>query len=427
MEHNHTTAMAIRLSLLCLLALGLLALTAGLIPLTAHSQGPTPGAMAGQPLPDLGVTFTQRQPLYHEYQLEYQTHDRSGYLSDYGRYCWPGCVNPRLVPGTEGDKRWPDPGEPVTLTAHVRNHGLGASPAFSYAWRLDGVLLEQGTLPALAAGAQVSTNLVLPWPHGRSADGQRVLGEHTVSFAADPQGALAESTELNNRRQDRTDALAMVVWVSQAVYDQMRLYRNPDGETYSFEDWEQWHVDQYNRIFSQAVFPLTPGGVSQRLRLDRIRICPTDTDCYSEEERQQQDGYWAHPSLEEWYIKETLAPGMPDWPLLHEWGHQLGLMDLYWVGTVPYMEALFQRPDGAFVGQATSCEEWSSERYDLALDSQGYVYLQAPTWGGFTCLTPFITCWVCWPKAWRAAAGWPTRARDTRRLTTRAPGQSRIT
>ena len=46
-----------------------------------------------------------------------------------------------------------------------------------------------------------------------------------------------------------------------------------------------------------------------------------------------------------------------------------------------HMEALFQRPDGAFVGQATSTEEWSSERYDLTLDPQGYVYLQSADLG----------------------------------------------
>jgi hypothetical protein len=295
------------------------------------------------PLPDLGVTYIQRQPLYHKYQLEYQSHDRSGYLSAYGPVCWPGCVNPRLVPGTEADKRWPDPGEPVTFTAYIRNHGQAASPSFAYTWRLDGALLEQGTLPALAAGEEVSTSLVIPWPHGLSPDGQRVLGEHTIAFAADPPNAVAESTEMNNIRQDRTDALAMVVWISQAIYDQMGEFRNPDGETYSFEDWEQWHVAQFNRIFAEAVFPLTPDGVSQRLRLDRIRICPTETDCYSEEERQQQDGYWGHCSLEDWYIQEILVPGGPDWALLHEWGHQLGLIDLYWVGTVPYFNHVLDR------------------------------------------------------------------------------------
>lgn len=322
-----------------------LAITVFAVAMAAAGPAPSPAQPPASPssLPDLGVTFIQRQPLYEKYQLEYQSHDRTGYLSDYDPICGPGCVNPRLVPGTENDKRWPDPGEPVTFTAHVRNHGLVASPPFSYTWRLDDVLLEQGTLPGLAAGEEVSTSLVIPWPHGLSADGQRVEGEHTIAFAADPADAIAESTERNNFRQDRTDALAMVVWISQWIYDEMGSYRNPDGETTAFEDWEQWHVDQFNRIFSEAVFPLTPDGVSQRVRLDRIRICPTDDDCNSEEERQQQDGYWGHCSLEDWYIAEILEPGRPDWALLHEWGHQLGLIDLYMVGTVPYFNHVLDR------------------------------------------------------------------------------------
>ncbi len=288
------------------------------------------------PLPDLGVAFIQRRPLYEKYQLQYRSHDRTGYLSGYSEICGPGCVNPRLVPGTEDDQRWPDPGEPVTLTAHVRNYGLGASPPFSYTWRLDGVLLEQGTLSALAAGDLVTTSVVIPWPHGVSTDRQRVLGEHTIAFAADALDVIPESTELNNLRQDRTDGLGMAIWVSQAVYDQISAFLNPDGATYSFDDWVQWHVDQFNRLFEEARFPVTPDGVSQRIRLDQIRICPTDVDCYTEAERRQADGNWGFPYLEDWYIDEILAPGLPDWALLHEWGHQLGLIDLYWVGTVPY-------------------------------------------------------------------------------------------
>jgi sugar lactone lactonase YvrE len=301
------------------------------------SEAPTPDS------PDLGVTFIQREPLYYHYQVEYQTHDRTGIISGYGPFCWPGCVNPRLVPGTEGEKRWPDPGEPVTFTAHVKNHGLVASPPFSYTWSLDGTTLVAGTLPAVGAGATVSTSLTLPWPHDLSPDEQRVIGEHTIAFSTDPGNQIAELTEINNLRQDRTDALAFFVWISQNTYDLMKGYLNPDGETYAFEDWEQWHVDQFNRLFAEAVFPLTPAGVSERIRLDQVRICPTDTDCYTAEEHRHPDGTWAHTTPEDWYLQDILIPGNPDWALLHEWGHQLGLIDLYWIGTVPYFNHVQDR------------------------------------------------------------------------------------
>ena len=140
------------------------------------------------------MTFIQRRPLYNAYRLEYQSHDRGGHISSYAPDCGPGCIHPRLVPGTEGDKRWPDPGEPVTFTAHVRNHGTVASPPTLYTWALDGVTAGSGSLPGPEPGEEISASLTLPWPHQLSADGQRVLGEHTIAFAVDPENTLAETT-----------------------------------------------------------------------------------------------------------------------------------------------------------------------------------------------------------------------------------------
>jgi hypothetical protein len=309
--------------------------------------------------PDLGVTYIQRRPMYNAYRVEYRSHDRSGYISGYYPDCGPGCIEPRLVPGTEGDKRWPDPGEPVTFTAHVRNHGLAASPPTSYTWTLDAARVGAGSLPGLAPGEEVSTNLTLLWPHGLSADGQRVLGEHTIAFSADPEDAIAETTELNNTRQDRTDALALAVWVSQAAYDLFQQYANPDGETYAFEDWEQWHVAQFNRLFAEAGWPLTPEGVSERIRLDTIHICPADQDCSPAEERGRHDGGWGHPTPETWYVQEVLAPGRPDWALLHEWGHQLGLIDLYMIAFSPPFNHIPDRSGDPWL-VATHTRQWDS-------------------------------------------------------------------
>ena len=109
-----------------------------------------------------------------------------------------------------------------------------------------------------------------------------------------------------------------MLWVSQAAYDVHAQYLNPDGETYAFEDWEQWHVDQFNRLFAEAVWPLTPEGVSERLRPDTVCLCPNDENCTPAGERGHADGGWGHPTPDAAYVQEILAPGQPDWALLHE-------------------------------------------------------------------------------------------------------------
>ena len=96
---------------------------------------------------DLDVTFINRAPLYRAYCVQYR----------YDAPETPG--RPYLCPGSENDRRWPEPGELVTFTAHIVNKGTAASPAFGYAWRIDGAEVARGMLPALAPAAEVDDNL----------------------------------------------------------------------------------------------------------------------------------------------------------------------------------------------------------------------------------------------------------------------------
>jgi len=91
---------------------------------------------------DLDVTFISRTPLYKAYCVEYL----------YDAPNQPG--RPILCPGTEEDSRWPKPGEIVTFTAHIINKGTMLSPAFDYAWYIDGVEVANGTLPVLDSAAE---------------------------------------------------------------------------------------------------------------------------------------------------------------------------------------------------------------------------------------------------------------------------------
>jgi len=97
---------------------------------------------------DLSVLFISREPRYPRYCVDYS----SGV--------------PRLCPGTEEAKRFPDPGEPVTMTAAVANQGGAISSETDYAWLVDGMQVEVGSLPELVPREQISLTARWDWRIG---------------------------------------------------------------------------------------------------------------------------------------------------------------------------------------------------------------------------------------------------------------------
>ena len=264
---------------------------------------------------DLDVTFISRAPLYHAYCVEY--------LWDVPNQ--PG--RPMLCPGTESDQRWPEPGEIVTFTAHVVNKGMLPSPEFAYAWYMDGVEVARGALPALAPAAEITAALQWPWPHGLSPDGQRALGEHTVRFTVDPDGAVAEAFESNNQLEDRTDAMSLAIYLPADVYDAYNVPVDPRWP-WSAEDWLQKQVAAMNNAFAQAIYPVTPQGATLRVRIDTIGVTSSDPGPDG-----KHDGHW--------FLGDDVRCGDCgyydpatdiDWGLVHELSHQISLIDLYAIG-----------------------------------------------------------------------------------------------
>jgi hypothetical protein len=197
-------------------------------------------------IPDLDVQFIDRTPRY--------------------KWCWVGVQN------CTGVKLWPSVGETVTFAGHIANRGGAPSGAFTYTWYIDGVQRTQATHASLAVGAE--TVVTLPWTWATSA--------HTVRLVLDTPGVIAEVSEKNNSLQDQTNALALGIYVEQAVYDYFNAHvaqsdwdDNPstiDGN--SFDDWMQRNVSIWNGMFAAARLPLTPNGIIDRVRLDKIVRVP---------------------------------------------------------------------------------------------------------------------------------------------------------
>ena len=169
-------------------------------------------------------------------------------------------------------KNQPAPGDTVTFEGHVANRGGQAAGQFAYAWSIDDVVVLSDTQPDLAPGEMITLTLNWVWQ----------TGIHTVTLQLDPANSIAEVSEQNNLVADRTNALAVGFWVEQSVYDWFNAHQVELGlGSVSWDDWAQRQLQRWNQMFAGAVHPLTPQGITERVRLDKVVILPDGTwpDC----------------------------------------------------------------------------------------------------------------------------------------------------
>jgi photosystem II stability/assembly factor-like uncharacterized protein len=270
-------------------------------------------------LPDLNVRFIQRTPAY----------------------AW------------DQPQKWPAPGEPVTFTGHIANRGGTAVGSFAYAWAIDGASQPTQTHPGLAAGAESQVTLSWLWQ----------TGVHSVALTLDPSGSVTETFELNNKIEDRTNGLSLGIYVEQAVYDffNENVWQSGWGGN-SFDDWIQRHVTIWNQMFATAVYPLTPGGVIDRVRLDKVvRVPDGGINCNPNFPADDKtiDLIWGFLSE---MVGVPSTPGCPGWTaryrddkstwdkdlgILHELSHARYLIDLYGMNVHSHEQTLTAAVDAA--------------------------------------------------------------------------------
>jgi len=251
---------------------------------------------------DLDVLYIQMTPLYSAYCLDYSIDGL-----------------PRLCSGTENAKRWPDRGEIVTFTAHFMNKGTIASGQFEYAWAIDGVEVERGSFANLRPGTGSATVYSWPWDH--DVVNGRLLGQHTVSFTLDPDNTIVETNKSNNTIADRTDATPLGFQITPAVYQALETPVDP-SLPFSAEDWVQKQFRAMNDMFARSMYASAPNGCQERVRIDQFKITPQQVP---------NDG-----AIGGWFLASddrfngSVDPTTDlDWAMVHELGHQLGVIDLY--------------------------------------------------------------------------------------------------
>ncbi|MDY6874650.1 MAG: PKD domain-containing protein [Chloroflexota bacterium] len=172
-------------------------------------------------------------------------------------------LNVRFIESTpayeyDGKQKWPDPGDTVAFTAHIANRGTVDIGSFAYSWSIDGVIQEQSTHPGLSVGEEDSLTVSWTWE----------LGTHTVMVSLDPTDAITEVSESNNTITDRTDALALGIWVEQSFYDFFNANVITAGwGGNSYDDWIQRHVQIWNDMLATA-------GMLDRVRAAKIVVVP---------------------------------------------------------------------------------------------------------------------------------------------------------
>ena len=224
------------------------------------ASGPAQIALVSDRIvPDFDVTYISRTPRYDRYNVSYN------YSVDPNE---PETGKPYLTVEEQAKQRWPDSGQTVTYTAHVRNIGA-ASAACDYKWYFDGVEVGSGTTPALGVGGEFAATYSRPWDSERFA--------HIIRFVADPADAVPEAYENNNSRTDFTNALSFRLHVWQSLYNWFAANAEMYANVASFEDWAQQNIGHMNRLLSEGIYPGTPEGIPERVRIDEIVVEPDGT------------------------------------------------------------------------------------------------------------------------------------------------------
>ena len=223
-----------------------------------------------------------------------------------------------------------EPGEEITLTAHVRNFGFKDAEPFECIWLIDDKKVKRDKYRTkLKEMGEATFDLKWKWQDGF----------HHVTFriAADQP----EIATINDEVRDALWGLGLIYVVSEDRCGAWHQFRSAYG-TFSFESFYRWHIDIMNLLFEASKFPSSPDGIKARVRLDRI-VYDDDPGSFEPARRYSEDGIaydqgrwiWQNEPKERetgvYYQTDPVWRNRTEWSLPHELGHQLGLTDWYWL------------------------------------------------------------------------------------------------
>ena len=297
---------------------------------------------------DLDVMYISRTPRYWAHLIDY-----------------PDDI-PQENSETAGKQHWPVNGEIVNFTAHIINKGNQSSGPFTFRWFINGTEIANGTHPSLAPGEEGNKTYQWPWYADHTSH-----TDETVKFEADYNNQISEICENNNNITDFIEARSFRFYVQTDFYAYFNTHLNGVG-TYSFEDWAQWQISRMNQLFEEAIYPLTPEGIKERVRIDKIVVADdVDVASNNDPDKYKIDGAWSFGGdINSGWIEGVIQT--IDWGLLHELTHQMGIIDLY---QIPIENSNTQVIDenGFYVGMGCSWVDYDGNS-DVLMFNIGHKY-----------------------------------------------------
>lgn len=230
-------------------------------------------------------------------------------------------------------KNNPEPGDGVIFKGHIVNWS-DTEQTPDYCWKIDGVTVQQQTSTIPAMGESI---VELQWSWQSWG--------HTVELVVDPNNNIGESSETNNSIKDYTNAIIAGFWVEQSVYDYFHEHQHELGiGSNSWPDWIQRQMAKQNELSEQAVWPTSPDGVIDRVRIDKIVVVPDGAlplngglaSNHPDLNDKTVDLMWGFPASllnGSFYANHTSVddnnPFFIEKSLIHELGHARYLIDSY--------------------------------------------------------------------------------------------------
>ncbi len=267
---------------------------------------------------DLQVVCISRTPRYPRYDAQYTDYEVTD-PNGFGPYFFSAATG--LGGGQdENTQRWPAVGDPVTYTATVRNRGTNAwAGILGATWQVDGVTVAAPSQAvSLESGETTIFSVVVNW------DG----GSHDVSITLD----AADDRPQNNLLCIDTRSVAFLSYIDRSRLEEFReeTATYPGAATDDFIDWLNRHMARFNQMFAEA-------GSQKRVHFDVLEVL--DDAASSPDVSQILFAifpfryYVGEGSLRLSGYYDTAED--IDFGLLHEMGHQLGLIDIYQINMGP--------------------------------------------------------------------------------------------
>jgi hypothetical protein len=296
----------------------------------------------------VNIARTPRYPRYWPLYTYYEVTEPSGF-GPYGFTAATGLGGGQ----DESTQRWPEIGDPITYTATVRNRGTNPwVGSIAGTWRVDGNVVAQPSQGVSLEPGDVATfSYVLAWDEA----------SHDVEFTLDETDARS----MNNVLAINTRSVAFLSYVDRSYVENFReeTVGYPGAATDDFIDWLNRHMARFNEMFAAA-------GSAKRVHYGVLEVLDDDApDPDVETILFAIFPFRYHASDGSLRLSGYYDPSEDiDFGLLHEKGHQLGLIDIYRLDLAPSQNDVSNMGYSAVPGLMHGCSQFLSQHSARAMD-----------------------------------------------------------